>query len=159
MAIFNATNGPDEFLGDGANDTFNFETGEAQATDLILGGGGTDTLAFVTLGSGTSIDFSVVNIIDIDNLTTPDGGVATSYDQTVTIFATQWAAFSSIDMNDGVDVLNIAVAGTMDISGDATLPLISGVDFSNLTGSTGNDTITLTCKRRDQSPRYSDPRF
>jgi protocadherin Fat 4 len=151
MATVTTTAGTDTFTGTGgANNTtsgtdqINVATGTIQAADSIDGGGGTDTMTVTTTGDGVSVDFSVATISNVENLTTVDQAGGQSYDQTLTISAAQWAAFSSIDMNDGSDILNVFVSGTVDISGDATNPTVSDVETSNLTGSSGSDTITLT---------------
>ena len=69
------------------------------------------------------------------------------YDQTFTVTATEWAALTTIDMNDGTDVLNVVASG--DISSDVTLPTVTDVETGNLTGTAGDDLVTLTGAQLD----------
>ncbi len=106
-----------DFIFGGADtDTINLATGHFVAGELIDGGTGTDTVTLTTGGDGQSIDFTVGTLTNVENLTSVDGGGGSDHDQTFTLTAGQWAGLSSIDMNDGTDVLNVEVDGTVDIS-------------------------------------------
>ncbi|CAN7205389.1 cadherin-like domain-containing protein [Rhizobium sp. LjRoot258] len=131
--------GGDIILGGNAKDTI------YAYSDLFYvdGGNGTDTLTVNAPGDGVSVDLSSTTIVNVENLTSVDGGSNDSYNQTLTVSATQWANFSSIDMNDGSDVLNVKVTGSMDISGMGT-PGLDDIETGNLVGTTGDDAITLT---------------
>ena len=141
MPIFKATTGTDNFTtNNNGNDTFNFAAGTAQSTDVIDGGAGNDTLTFT--GTSGSIDFSVISISNIENLT----AVGNNNNQTITVSAAQFAGFTSINMsgNNDSDVLNVTVNGTVDISGGTT-PSISNTETVRLVdASGGSDSIKLT---------------
>ena len=137
-----------DFLFGGANDdTINLATGHFVAGELIDGGSGTDTIAFTTTGDGTSVDFTVGTISNVETLTSVNQGSSSGYDQTFTLTATQWAALTTIDMNDGTDVLNVVASG--DISSDVHLPTVTDVETGNLTGTAGDDSVTLTGAQLD----------
>jgi T1SS-143 domain-containing protein len=112
----------------------------------VDGGAGTDTL--LVRGDNANIDLSSTTIKNVEYLVGEDGGSGHSYDQTVTLSATQWAGFSDIQMNDGSDVVNVKVTGAMDISGAASTS-VTGVEVGHLIGSGGDDTITLTGTQLD----------
>jgi T1SS-143 domain-containing protein len=137
-----------DFLFGGAhNDTFNLATGHFVAGELIDGGADTDTITLTTTGDGQSIDFTAGTITNVENLTTVDGGFFSNHDQTFTVTATQWAGLTSIDMNDGIDILHVLAAG--DISDDLTLPTVTEVETGNLTGTGVNDSVTLSGAQLD----------
>ena len=69
-----------------------------------------------------------------------------SGNDTVTMSAPQWAGFNTIDLGSGTNVLNIVASG--DISAGTT-PTVSNVTTENLTGTVGNDSITLTGAQLD----------
>ncbi|WP_018898978.1 cadherin domain-containing protein [Rhizobium sp. 2MFCol3.1] len=106
----------------------------------VDGGAGSDTLQIN--GDKAIVDLSSTEIVNVEKLVGQDGGKS-DYNQTVTLSATQWAGFSSINMNDGTDTVNVKVTGNMDISG-ASSTSVNGVEIGHLVGSDGNDTITLT---------------
>ena len=121
--------GTDAINGGNGNDTFNIAIGDFDDGELIDGSAGNDTIALTTPGDGVHIDFSVGTIANVENLTTPNASGSNDYDQTITLSATQWAGLSSIDMNDGTDVLNVVASG--DISADTTNPTLEEVETSN----------------------------
>ena len=141
MTIFTATTGTDNFTtNNNGDDTFNFAAGTAQSTDVIDGRAGNDTLTFT--GTSGSIDFSVISISNIENLT----AVGKNNNQTITVSAAQFAGFTSINMagNNDSDVLNVTINGTVDISGGTT-PSISNTETVRLAdASSGSDSIKLT---------------
>ena len=139
--------GADTIAAGGGNDTINIAAGSFVSGESIDGGAGTDTIVLTTPGDGVHIDFSVGTIANVENLTAPNGSGSDSYDQTITLSATQWAGLSSIDMNDGTDVLNVVASG--DISADTTNPTLEEVETSNLVSTSGNDTIKLTGAQLD----------
>src|SRR4029078_8568871 len=85
--------------GDGANsirtgsgaDTFNLASGDFVAGDSINGGGGTDTINFTTIGV-SSLVLCVATISNVEKFVSFNGT------QTVTMTASQFAGFSSIDL-------------------------------------------------------------
>lgn len=66
----------------------------------------------------------------------------TAVNDTLNLSAADWAASGPIDLGGGVNVLNVAADGT-DISSSNT-PTVAHVDTGNLTGTSGDNTITLT---------------
>ena len=135
MATFTGTAGTNTFTGTASADTFNFASGTAQASDVVNGGGGADTLVFTTFGG--TIDFSAVSLSAIQTLGAQGGN------ETVAISAAQYAAFSTINLGSGTDTLNVNASGTLDISAGIA-PLTSGTETINLVGSGGADTVTLS---------------
>ena len=96
--------------------------------------------------TGKVSTFSVGSTSNVENLTSVNQGSNNGYDQTFTVTAAQWAGLTSINMNDGSDVLNVLALG--DISGLGT-PTVTGVETGNLTGTSGADTVTLTGAQLD----------
>jgi len=139
----------DYVFGGAGTDTINLAEGDFVVGEVIDGGADADTLALTTTGDGVALDLTVGKVSNVETLTTIDGGAGTSYDQTVTMTGAQWAGFAAINMNDGTDVLNVQATGTEDISG-AAANAISNVETSNLTGTTGNDSLTLTGTQLDR---------
>ena len=108
------------------------------------------------LTNATEVDFSTGMFSGLNALTGSSGG------DTVTMTVRQWAGFNTIDLGAGTDVLNVKVAGTVDISGLGT-PAVLNVETGNLTGTSGDDRLTLTgaqlnaildrCVKQDRSRR------
>ncbi|MEI9409326.1 VCBS domain-containing protein [Mesorhizobium salmacidum] len=130
------------------NDTINVATGQFVAGESIDGGAGTDSLNFISTGDGTSVDFSLGSVSSVETLTAVNQGSGNGFDQTFTITATQWDSFTTINMNDGSDTLNVVAAGTMGISAGG-VTTVSGVETGNLTGTAGSDTTTLSGAQLD----------
>ena len=98
--------GADTLSGGAGNDTFNIATGDFDAGESIDGGANSDTITLTTILDGQGVDFSIGTISNFENQTSVNQGSSSGYDQTFTLAASQWAVFTSIDMNDGNDVLN-----------------------------------------------------
>jgi Ca2+-binding RTX toxin-like protein len=64
----------------------------------------------------------------------------------VTMTAAQWAGFSAINLGVGTDVLNVVAGGDISALG---APTPSNVETGNLTGTTVNDTVTLSGAQLD----------
>ena len=127
--------GADMIDGGVGNDTIKLANGHFAAGESLTGGSGTDT---IVLTNATTVDFSTGTLSGLDALTGSAGS------DTVTMTVKQWAGFDAIDLGAGAGVLNIKVAGTKDISEDDIPKTISQVSTGNLTGSGGDDTLTLT---------------
>ena len=127
--------GADMIDGGAGNDTIKLANGHFAAGESLTGGSGTDT---IVLTNATTVDFSTGTLSGLDALTGSAGN------DTVTMTVKQWAGFDAIDLGAGAGVLNIKVAGTKDISEDDIPKTISQVSTGNLTGSGGDDTLTLT---------------
>src|SRR5262245_40340278 len=139
---FTGGDGADTVIAGNGNDTFNIATGDFDAGESINGGGGTDTITLTTTGDGQAVDYSIGTITNVESLTSVNQGSGNGYDQTFTVTAAQWAGLTSLNMNDGTDVLNVLASG--DISADVTNPTVSNVETSNLTGTGGADAVTLS---------------
>ena len=94
--------------------------------------GGTDADAIV-LTNATTVNFTTGTVSNVETLTGSSGN------DTVTMSANQWAGFSTINLGSGTNVLNVVASG--DISALPT-PTVSNVTTGNLTGTSGNETLT-----------------
>src|SRR6185503_10273879 len=94
--------------------------------------GGADADAIV-LTNSTTVNFATATISSVETLTGSSGN------DTVTMSTNQWAGFSAINLGSGTNVLNVVASG--DISAQPT-PTVSNVTTGNLTGTSGNETLT-----------------
>src|SRR5262249_31952560 len=143
--------GADTISAGSGDDTINIATGQFVSGESIQGGadsgsGTRDQIVLTTTGDGTSVDFTLGSISGVETLSAVNQGSGNGYDQTFTLAASQFAGLTTINMNDGTDVLNVVASG--DISG-LTTPTISAVETGNLTGTSGTDTVTLTGTQLD----------
>ncbi len=126
--------GADMIDGGEGDDTIKLANGDFAAGEFLKGGTGIDT---IVLTNATEVDFSTGMFSGLNALTGSSGG------DTVTMTVKQWAGFATLDLGAGTDVLNVKVAGTVDISGLGT-PAVLNVETGNLTGTSGDDRLTLT---------------
>jgi len=131
--------GSDTLTGGIGNDIFWLANGEFGAGETINGGANSD---IILLTNATTVNFAGGTISGVETLTGSSGI------DTVSMSAAQWASFGTIDLAGGADALNIAVSGAVNISA-AGAPTVSNVETSNLTGSGGADTLTLTGAQLD----------
>jgi Ca2+-binding RTX toxin-like protein len=129
--------GADTLSGSVGNDTFYLANGDFASGESIDGGADTDA---IVLTNATTVNFTSGTVSNIETLTGSSGN------DTITMSATQWAGFSTINLGSGTNVLNVVASG--DISAQPT-PTISNVTTGNLTGTSGNDSITLTGAQLD----------
>ena len=129
--------GADTLSGGGGNDTFNLANGDFAAGESIDGGANTDSIA---LTNTTTVDFTIGTVAGVETLTGSSGGDA------VMMSATQWAAFTTIDLAGGSNVLNVVASGDIHSLGT---PTISNVTTGRLVGTTGDDSVTLTGAQLD----------
>lgn len=127
--------GADTLDGGDGNDIFNLANNDWASSESITGGAGTDAIILTNV---TTVDFTTGTLATVETLTgSSDGDV-------VTILATHYAGmFSTINLGAGTNYLNTVVSGTMNISAAAGAT-ISNVYTANLSGTGGDDTITLT---------------
>ncbi len=123
--------GKDTIRGGADADTINLANNNFVAGKSIDGGDGTDA---IMLTNATMVDFTTGTVSGVETLT----GSGSS--DTVTVSALQWAGFTTINLGDGTDVLNIKASG--DISGLSVPASIVGIETVNLTGTTGSDKLT-----------------
>ena len=90
--------------------------------------------------SGTTVNLTLGTVSGVETLTGSGGA------DNVTMSAAQFAAFETINLGSGTDVLNVMASGNISA---LAVPLISGVETGNLTGSTGNDVVTLSGAQLD----------
>ncbi|MGO4836999.1 hypothetical protein AB4144_32610, partial [Rhizobiaceae sp. 2RAB30] len=140
---FNGGNGADTIVAGAGDDTINIGNGQFVAGESIQGGGNSASGTrdqIVLTSSGTTVDFSIGTVSGIETLT---GSVL---GDTVTMTATQWAGFSTINLGLLNDTVNVVASGN--ISALAT-PTITSVETGNLTGTSGTDTVTLSGAQLD----------
>jgi hypothetical protein len=159
---FNLTTGVDNFVGTGANDTFNAYIGAAGSTltgsDIVNGSGGTkDVLSLTTDGGAPSLTAAAISNIEIFQIRDVGGGG--TYDFSTVIGETSVVNNRS---TSAVTFNNIATGATLTILGDnsvthgattftmaaATNPVVinvdNGVKGGNITrNTTGEATITV----------------
>jgi VCBS repeat-containing protein len=129
--------GADTLSGGAGNDTFYLANGDFASGESIDGGAGTDS---IVLTNATTADFTSGTVSNVETLTGSSGN------DTVTMSATQWTGFSTINLGSGTNVLNVVASGN--ISALPT-PALSNVTTGSLIGTAGNDTITLTGAQLD----------
>ena len=129
--------GADTLSGGVGNDTFNLANGNFVSGESIDGGADTDA---IVLTNATTVNFTSGTVSNVETLTGSSGN------DTITMSAAQWAGFSTINLGSGTNVLNVVASG--DISVQPT-PTVSNVTTGNLTGTSGNDTVTLTGAQLD----------
>jgi Ca2+-binding RTX toxin-like protein len=129
--------GADTLSGGAGNDTFYLANGDFAAGELIDGGADADA---IVLTNPTTVNFTNGTVSNIETLTGSTGN------DTVTMSAAQWAGLNAINLGGGTNILNVVASG--DISAAAT-PTVGNVTTGNLTGTSGNDSITLTGSQLD----------
>ena len=126
--------GADAIDGGAGADTLNLANGDFAAGESLDGGTGTDN---ITLTNATTVDFTTGTITAVENLT----GSANDDDVTYTI--QQALDFTTIDLAGGTDTSRVNISGTVDVTA-LGIPTVSNVENGFLTGSTGNDDLTIT---------------
>ena len=129
--------GADTLSGGAGNDTFNLANGDFASGESIDGGADTDA---IVLTNATTVNFTTGTVSNVETLTGSSGN------DTVTMSAPQWTGFNTINLGSGTNVLNVVASG--DISAGTT-PTVSNVTTGNLTGTSGNNSITLTGAQLD----------
>ena len=122
--------GADTLSGGAGNDTFYLANGDFASGESIDGGADADA---IVLTNATTVNFATGTISNVETLTGSSGN------DTVTMSTNQWAGFSTINLGSGTNVLNVVASG--DISAQPT-PTVSNVTTGNLTGTSGNETLT-----------------
>ena len=127
----------DTLSGGAGSDTFYLANGDFVSGESIDGGGDADA---IVLTNPTTVNFTSGTVSNVETLTGSGGN------DTVTMSANQWAGFNTINLGGGTNVLNVVAGG--DISASST-PTVGNVTTGNLTGTSGNDSITLTGAQLD----------
>ncbi|MCC6597537.1 MAG: type I secretion C-terminal target domain-containing protein [Alphaproteobacteria bacterium] len=120
------------------NDIIYLFSGAFDPGESIDGGTGTDTIIFT---NATSVNFSQGTLVNVEYLTGTIGN------DTITMTASQWAGFTSIDMGGGTDRLYVVADGA-DISALGA-PIYANVSGGYMTGTAGDDSITITGEQLD----------
>jgi Ca2+-binding RTX toxin-like protein len=142
---FNGGGGADEIVAGSGDDTINLGSGQFVTGESIDGGanGASGTRDQIVLTAGMTVNFSLGTISGIETLTGSSGS------DNVTMTASQWAGFSTINLASGLlttDVLNVLASGNISA---LAIPAISNVETGNLTGTSGTDTVTLSGTQLD----------
>ncbi len=142
---FNGGGGADEIVAGSGDDTINLGSGQFVTGELIDGGANSasGTRDQIVLTAGMTVNFSLGTISGIETLTGSSGS------DNVTMTASQWAGFSTINLASGLlttDVLNVLANGNISA---LAIPAISNVETGNLTGTSGTDTVTLSGTQLD----------
>lgn len=117
------------------NDTINLANGDFGVGETLIGGAGTDA---IVLTNTTTVDFTTGTLSSIETLTGSSGG------DTITMAITDVAGmFTAVNTGGGTDNIYILASGTVDISA-AAIATYTSVENGYLTGSSGNDVVTLT---------------
>ena len=131
--------GADIIHGDDGNDTIYIMTNDFEAGEEIYGGSGTDELI---LSHASVVDFTTGIIDGLETLTGSDG------DQDITYTIQQALAFTTIDLAGGTDTSRVNINGNVDATVLGT-PTVTNVENGFLTGTAGNDTLTITGAQLD----------
>ena len=102
--------GADNIDAGSGDDTINVGSGQFVAGEVIQGGAnsGSGTRDQIVLtNSGTTVDFTLGTVSGVETLTGSGGN------DTVTMTAAQLAAFSTINLGGGTDVLNVLASGNI----------------------------------------------
>ena len=146
----------------GSGATANFSVGTISNVENLTGTAANDavTLTFaqfgglssIDLGGGTSddININVSGTVDTSGLGAPSLSntenvnlIGSGNADTITLSASQYGKFTSIDLGNGTDALNVSVSGAVNIS-SGTAPALTSINTVNLVGSASDDSITLT---------------
>jgi Ca2+-binding RTX toxin-like protein len=131
--------GADTIYGGANDDTIGIGNGDFVAGEIIDGGTGTDELLLI---NATTVDFTTGTLANLETLT----GSANDDDVTYTI--QQALDFTTIDLGAGTDNSRIQISGTVDVTALGT-PTVSNTENGFLTGSTGNDDLTISGAQLD----------
>ena len=126
--------GIDTIAGGAGDDTINLANGDFGIGESITGGADTDT---IILTNATTVDFTTGTIATVENLTGSTG------DDDVTYTVQQALDFTTIDLKLGTDTSRVNIAGTVDVTALGT-PTVLNAENGFLTGSTGNDDLTIS---------------
>jgi VCBS repeat-containing protein len=127
----------DSISAGGGDDTINLASGDFVSGESIDGGTGADAIVLI---NNVTVDLSVGTITGVETLT----GSAAS--DTVTMSATQWSNFTTIDLVGATNTLNVVASGDIATSPS---PALANISTGNLRGTAGNDTVTLSGARLD----------
>lgn len=125
--------------GNGEDDIF-LANGDFAAGESIDGGNNNNDEIILT--NATTVDFTTGTVTSVEFLTGSAG------DDDVTYSIEQALAFSTIDLGSGTDNSRVNITGTVDVTALGT-PTVSNAENGFLTGSTGNDDLTILSTQLD----------
>ena len=131
--------GVDDIRGGDKDDIINLANGDFGVGESIDGGADTDELI---LTNATTVDFTTGTLTDLETLTGSTGN------DDVTYTVQQALGFTTIDLAGGTDNSRVQVSGTVDVTALGT-PTVSNAENGFLTGSTGNDALTISGAQLD----------
>ncbi len=131
--------GVDIIHGDEGDDIIYLQTNDFEVGEEIYGGSGTDQLI---LANAMTIDFTTGIVTEVETLKGSD------LDQDVTYSIEQALQFSTIDLQGGNDTSRVNISGDVDVTSLGT-PTVTNVENGFVTGSTGNDTLTISGAQLD----------
>ncbi|MEM9469141.1 MAG: type I secretion C-terminal target domain-containing protein [Pseudomonadota bacterium] len=137
--LLHGATGVDVLNGQDGNDTIAIGDGQFVAGESIDGGNDTDE---IQLWGGTTVDFSIGTIANVENF------LGSDEDDIVTLGITQFYSFDTINYGGGIDLQNIFISGTHDVTALST-PVVSGLEAAAISFSTGADDLTITGAQLD----------
>ena len=132
--------GVDIIDGGTGNDTIELANGDFVSGESIDGGTGTDDLV---LTNATTVDFTTGTLANLENLTGSAG------DDDVTIEIDVLGQFTTVDLaGGGNDIIRTQINGTYDAVANG-VPTVLNTENGFLTGSTGDDDLTISGAQLD----------
>jgi len=118
---FTGTTGVDNFVGDTGNDTFAFVIDKTtpanttlNATDVLTGGAGDDTLTLATTGAVTKADLALASISGVENLVLQRAAGSS-------VAMSAWAGLAKVTVNSGTGTLQIEdLSNNLSLSGSTS---------------------------------------
>jgi len=115
---FTGTTGVDNFVGDTGNDTFAFVINKTtpanttlNATDVLTGGAGDDTLTLATTGAVTKADLALASISGVENLVLQRAAGSS-------VAMSAWAGLAKVTVDSGTGTLQIEdLSNNLSLSG------------------------------------------
>ena len=135
--------GADSSSGGAGNDVFVLASGNFAAGESIDGGADSDV---IELSAAGTYDLSAGSITGVEAF---NGSTA---DESVTLSASQFNGFTTINLGAGNDTLNIKVSGAANLS-SITFTALTGVEAVTLAGGATADTVTLGGTQADAFTR------
>jgi Ca2+-binding RTX toxin-like protein len=131
--------GTDTISADAGDDTIYLANGDFGVGESIDGGADTDE---IILTNATTVDFTTGTISNVELLTGSSGNDDVTYNVTTAL------DFTTIDLGGGTDNSRVQITGVVDVTALGT-PTVLNAENGFLTGSTGNDTLTISGAQLD----------
>ena len=131
--------GMDTIDGGDGDDLIYLFNNDFVAGEVIRGRAGDDDLI---LANAMTVDFTTGTVETIEDL------IGSDADQDVTYTIEQALNFTNINLNGGNDTSRVQINGTVDVTALGT-PTVTNVENGYLTGSTGDDDLTISGAQLD----------